>query len=175
MTEFADNHDPAPENKQQKPLLDDQPPPVRIHPPLLLLIVAVLAMIAEWLLPSDVVMAALPRIPVAIIGSVITGIGLWCVINAVVIMRAARTNIPTFKPALAVVREGVFARNPIYLGVVLSLFGLALILPSGWLLLLAPLTGLILHGFVIKPEEAYMAARFGADYQDYANQTPRWM
>ena len=45
---------------------------------------------------------------------------------------------------------------------------------SVWPLLLPALLGVMQFG-VIRREEAYLGARFGAPYHDYCNTTRRWL
>lgn len=80
------------------------------------------------------------------------------------------------QPTTAVVTQGVYAysRNPTYLGGLLALAGIGLATNWPWLLImLVPMivaTDLIL----IRPEERYLAAKFGADYETYRSRVRRW-
>ena len=80
------------------------------------------------------------------------------------------------QPTTAVVTQGVYAysRNPTYLGGLLALAGIGLATNWPWLLImLVPMivaTDLIL----IRPEERYLAAKFGADYENYRSRVRRW-
>jgi protein-S-isoprenylcysteine O-methyltransferase Ste14 len=75
------------------------------------------------------------------------------------------------------VREGFYAhsRNPMYVGNFLILTGIALIYNSRWVYLI------ILPGFVlgilaiIKAEEDFLAAKFGAEYDDYCRRVNRFL
>ena len=72
---------------------------------------------------------------------------------------------------------GVFARtrNPMYLGMTIGMFGLALGLGSSWLLLLSLINPFLLQKLAIEPEEAYLTRRFGADYTAFCKRVPRWI
>ncbi len=79
-------------------------------------------------------------------------------------------------PTTYLVEDGIFtlSRNPIYLGGVLFMAGLAMFFDAPWL---APATaGLILaaHYILILPEERYLGARFKARYGDYCERVRRW-
>lgn len=91
--------------------------------------------------------------------------------------RRAGTNIPPDEPALVVVTGGPyrFTRNPMYLGILGLLFGLALIFRLEWALVLWPVLALLLHFGVVKREERYMAAKFGAPYESLLKKTRRWV
>ena len=86
------------------------------------------------------------------------------------------TNIQPWKPALTLVTEGIYARmrNPMYVGLTLLLFGLAVALASDWMLILAVPTVLLLHFGVVKREERYLEATFGESYRAYMRRVPRY-
>jgi protein-S-isoprenylcysteine O-methyltransferase Ste14 len=96
---------------------------------------------------------------------------------AVNAMRKAETNIPTWEPTLALVTEGVYARsrNPIYLAFIILLTGIGMLFSSDWLMLLLLPFLLVIHFGVIRREEEYLLARFGAPYADYMKRTPRYI
>ncbi|WP_162886306.1 methyltransferase family protein [Streptococcus chenjunshii] len=74
-------------------------------------------------------------------------------------------------------RRGIyrFSRNPMYLGMTVLLFawGIYLQAVSGFLGVL--LFVLYLTQFQIKPEERFLFKKFGPLYQDYCQQTRRWL
>ena len=74
------------------------------------------------------------------------------------------------------VTDGVFrwTRNPGYLGILITLFGVALIFAFDWLLILIVPTWVILNLTVVRHEELYLRHKFGAAYQDYAKRVPRY-
>ncbi|MEL6362784.1 MAG: isoprenylcysteine carboxylmethyltransferase family protein, partial [Pseudomonadota bacterium] len=59
----------------------------------------------------------------------------------------------------------------------MMLFGAGFAFASGnlWALLTTGLAGLVLHFFVILPEERYLSAKFGIEYTDYTRRTRRWI
>ncbi|MEO0393058.1 MAG: isoprenylcysteine carboxylmethyltransferase family protein [Pseudomonadota bacterium] len=155
--------------------LPTDPPPVMIHPPLLIAFAALDVALLEWFVPVNF-FAGLPRLPVMIIGVIALLLGAFFIIAAIGHMHRRGTNIPTFQPTRCLVTDGVFAfsRNPIYLGLILAMGGVALTLPSFWTLLATPLVALVLHRGVIRQEEAYLAQYFGDQYRDYRQNTARW-
>jgi len=68
-----------------------------------------------------------------------------------------------------------FSRNPIYLGNTLALFGLALALRWGWLILLIPVTVTAVVWLAISREEHHREIRFGEAWRDYASKVRRWL
>jgi len=68
-----------------------------------------------------------------------------------------------------------FTRNPVYLGMVLGLIGLAIAFNSLWLLMaLVPFALVIRYG-VITREEAYLERKFGDVYRRYRARVRRWL
>jgi protein-S-isoprenylcysteine O-methyltransferase Ste14 len=67
------------------------------------------------------------------------------------------------------------SRNPWYLGHFAAYAGCALILPSVWALLALPVgIGLVWWGAVL-PEERFLRAEFGDEYEAYARRVRRWL
>jgi protein-S-isoprenylcysteine O-methyltransferase Ste14 len=110
-----------------------------------------------------------------------SGIALLCAVlllgAAAHEMRKAKTNIPTWEPTLALVTEGVYARsrNPIYLAFIIFLIGVGMMFNSDWLFVLLVPFVLIIHYGVIRREERYLLARFGAQYAGYVQRVPRYI
>jgi protein-S-isoprenylcysteine O-methyltransferase Ste14 len=110
-----------------------------------------------------------------------SGIALLCAVlllgGAAFEMRKAKTNIPTWEPTLALVTDGVYARtrNPIYLAFIIFLIGTGMLFNSDWLFVMLVPFVLIIHYGVIRREERYLLARFGAPYADYMKQVPRYL
>jgi protein-S-isoprenylcysteine O-methyltransferase Ste14 len=91
----------------------------------------------------------------------------------------ARQGQPTDPglPTSEVVTTGVFSvsRNPLYLGVVCFLVGVALAVNLPWVLILLLPSLVACHYVLIAPEERYLAARFGEEYCVYAATVHRWI
>ncbi len=80
-------------------------------------------------------------------------------------------------PTSKVVSTGVFSvsRNPLYLGGVCILVGIALALNLPWVLVLLLLAIVACHYVLIAPEERYLAAKFGQEYAMYVASVHRWL
>lgn len=76
-----------------------------------------------------------------------------------------------------VVTTGIYriTRNPMYLGLVLILLGLALYRASPWTMLGPLAFAAYITRFQILPEERALTARFGAAYTAYCTQVRRWL
>lgn len=66
-------------------------------------------------------------------------------------------------------------RNPIYLGEVLILFGLAELSKNVWFAAAAVVFAVLVTIVQILPEERHLEARFGDAYRDYKRRSRRWI
>ena len=80
-------------------------------------------------------------------------------------------------PTSKLVTTGVFSisRNPLYLGGVLFLTGIALMFNLGWVFTFLVPSILACHYILIVPEEKYLAEKFGEKYHVYAAKVYRWL
>ncbi len=80
-------------------------------------------------------------------------------------------------PTSNIVTTGVFSisRNPIYLGAVCFLIGIALAVNLPWVLVLLLPALVACHYVLIAPEERYLAVKFGEEYRSYAASVHRWI
>lgn len=110
-------------------------------------------------------------------GAVLVVLGLMFVVLAR--RELARQSQPTAPglPTTKLVTTGIFSvsRNPLYLGGVCPLAGIALVLNLPWSLvfLLPAIVGC--HYLLIAPEEHYLAAKFDQEYAQYAAAVRRWL
>lgn len=143
-------------------------------PPLLHLaaLVAGVALHAGWPLR-----AALPPTVSRVIGAALL-VGAALLIGwGIRSLRRADTPLDPNRTALHLVTSGAFAltRNPLYLGLSLAHAGLALLVPSIWLLVSALTATLLVHAGVIRPEEQRLDAAFGEVYRAYRARVRRWL
>ena len=69
-----------------------------------------------------------------------------------------------------------FSRHPMYVAMVLILFGVSIISASWVFLLFAIITVVgVTRPFSVKIEEAQCLGHYGAAYREYMNRTPRWI
>jgi protein-S-isoprenylcysteine O-methyltransferase Ste14 len=80
-------------------------------------------------------------------------------------------------PTSTVVKTGVFSvsRNPLYLGSVIVIFGIALTLNILWTLVTLLLSIIICLYVLIIPEEQYLAVKFGDEFKEYTASVHRWL
>jgi len=105
--------------------------------------------------------------------------GVLILFTAVRIFGRSNTTVNPIEPEKAehLVTSGLyrFSRNPMYLGMLLVLIGGALLLQNV-AAFLAPLAyALSMTHLQIMPEERVLRAKFGSAYEDYRQQTRRWI
>lgn len=76
-----------------------------------------------------------------------------------------------------IVTTGVFSfsRNPLYLGGIAVLVGLALVLNLPWLIALLLPAIAACRSILIAPEERYLLDKFGEEYRSYTGKVGRWI
>lgn len=75
------------------------------------------------------------------------------------------------------VRKGLYrvSRNPMYVGVLLAVFGQALIYASAGIAFYGAALWLCFHLVVVLLEEPHLRRERGRSYDDYRRQVPRWL
>jgi len=104
-------------------------------------------------------------------------IGLTPLFAAAREMRRAKTTFVPRRDPDALVTSGVFTitRNPMYLGMLIILAAAVMFWGSYLALLLLPAFYLVIEARFITGEEAMMRQHFGAAFDQYADQTRRWL
>jgi protein-S-isoprenylcysteine O-methyltransferase Ste14 len=74
------------------------------------------------------------------------------------------------------ITSGLFkiSRNPIFLGVMIANFGLFLVLPNAFTLLIISLSTISINT-QIRLEETFLLKEFGDQYSKYKNRVNRWI
>ena len=99
----------------------------------------------------------------------------WTVIAQSQMGEAWRIGIDSEHSA-PLVQTGLFriSRNPIYIGVVVTLLGLFLTIPNALTLLILAL-GLVLTGVQIRLEEEHLRRMYPIEYAEYSRRVRRWI
>ncbi len=94
-----------------------------------------------------------------------------------ILFTSRKTTLFVGQPSSQLVREGPFrfSRNPMYVGVVVSLLGLALWVGTWSLYLVVPVTVLIFNFVHIPHEERLLREAFGGRYLAYSKDVRRWL
>lgn len=109
----------------------------------------------------------------------LVAIGQSISISGILLFRRAGTTVNPLKPdaASSLVTNGIyrFTRNPMYVGMLLTLLGWAVFLWSPPALFYLAVFVLYINRFQIEPEERVLSSRFGADYAAYQTRVRRWL
>ena len=145
----------------------------KIPPPLVLLIFSFLINYTKNIFPQ----LEIGRKDVFGFTLIIFGIIIF--LSAIILFKKYKTTITPINPSSAtkLVVNGIYklSRNPMYLGLLLILFGISIILnPIGGLFLI-PLFILYMNFFQIIPEEKAMADLFKDEFLKYKKNVRRWI
>jgi len=115
--------------------------------------------------------ARLPGLVLVVLGA---ALALWCIGAFALVGRGTPAPFDAPREFVAV-GPYRYVRNPMYLGALLILVGVALFL--GWPSALAVAAGFVLlaHVFVLLYEEPTLERRFGASYREYKRAVERWL
>jgi protein-S-isoprenylcysteine O-methyltransferase Ste14 len=147
--------------------------PKRILPPTYFLGSLALMAALAYALPITEVVAwrwrALGVAPIAV--------GVWLNLAADRAFRTRGTTVKPFEHSTALLTDGVFrfTRNPMYLGMTLILFGVALLLGALTPFLVGAAFVVVIKIRFIPVEERMLAETFGDVWEAYRARTPRWI
>jgi protein-S-isoprenylcysteine O-methyltransferase Ste14 len=106
---------------------------------------------------------------------VLVGLGLNLVADQA--FKRHNTTVKPFQESTALVRDGVFhlTRNPMYVGIVLMLAGVALLAGSAtpWIAVVA--FGVLIDRRFVRSEEAMLEETFGEEFRRYKREVRRWI
>lgn len=144
-------------------------------PPAIAVIVVMLAAALEHLVPSGGfhLLGFAPRL---VVGAAIVLGGLALARAGERRFAGAGTEVMPWRPATALVTDGIYRRlrNPMYVGLGVTLVGLAIAFDSVWMLVLIVPAGLVLHYGVVLREERYLTRKFGEPYRRFMAEVPRY-
>jgi len=150
-------------------------PGVRIMPPLVFLLNLLAGVILHWAAPWPVPGLSLTLGLAA--GLLLAGAGIAFMMWGHTLFTRLGVNVKTIRPASMLVATGAYAwsRNPMYVGFLAILAGLGLAAGSVWMVLTVLPMAFYLGLYVIPREEAYLARRFGVEYETYRRAVRRWL
>ncbi|MGH8178765.1 MAG: methyltransferase family protein [Steroidobacter sp.] len=99
---------------------------------------------------------------------------LWCVRDFYV---SGKGTLAPWAPPEKLVVAGLYrySRNPMYVAVVLVLFGWAIAFASASLLVYALAVAVAFHLRVVLGEEPWLARTHGGEWEQYSSRVPRWL
>ena len=148
---------------------------LKIPPPVYALSIALLM----WLLSQHAPVVQLISSPWNKVGLAIIIIAGMFDLWSLFLFIKKKTTINPLSPknTTGLVTTGLYkvSRNPMYVGMLLMLFGYAIWLGSVTSFLVVPLFYLVITKMQIKPEEVILEENFGQEYMDYKNSVRRWL
>ncbi len=91
--------------------------------------------------------------------------------------KEVNTTVKPFEEPTCLMTEGVFriSRNPMYLGMLLILFGLSILLGSISPFIVVLIFGRLINRRFIQIEEKMLLEKFGDEWRHYKNKVRRWI
>ncbi|MBO9999410.1 MAG: isoprenylcysteine carboxylmethyltransferase family protein [Cyanobacteria bacterium SID2] len=116
-------------------------------------------------------------LPIDLIGILPFILGLGIAKHGSDIFEKTGTNIETFNDPDILVTDGLYqmSRNPMYLGFLIALLGVAIILGNFLSLVVVIGFFIVTDRWYIQFEEAAMSKKFGEQYAAYKLKTRRWL
>jgi len=138
------------------------------------LLLSILAMIAlHLLIPVHMVVPASWNL----LGLLPLALGVAINLMADQAFHRAKTTVKPLDQPTVLIRDGVFrfSRNPMYLGFVLILLGLAILLRSLTPFFIIPIFAVWMDRLFIPAEEANLKRAFGQTWLEYSARVRRWL
>lgn len=142
-------------------------------PPLLMILCIIgMILIHEYGSPTLVIPSSIKAF-----GYLVILVGVALPVWSAYIFRRRETNILPYKSPDKMVTEGpfLFSRNPMYLGMLLVILGIAIRLGSLESLPFVVLFFVVANWWYIPFEETKMKAAFGDAFDDYKGKVRRWL
>jgi protein-S-isoprenylcysteine O-methyltransferase Ste14 len=115
--------------------------------------------------------------PFTYLGWILFSAGVAAAVSVKLSFDRVGTPIKPYEISEHLVTDGLFAysRNPVYVGMILGLSGIAVILGTLSPALVVPVFAYIIRSRFIAVEERMLEERFGDAYRDYTSAVRRWI
>ncbi len=115
--------------------------------------------------------------PVTYSGAILIAIGLIIVVWSAALFGKAGTPIKPFEESTQLVTKGMYqvTRNPMYLGMVVILLGIALQFGTISPFIPIPIFVWLIQTIFISNEEIALERTFGGEYREYKERVRRWL
>ncbi len=145
----------------------------KILPPVYFLAAVLLMVGLNYFVPVQTILNA----PITYLGVGMIAFGLFIVMWPAVTFGKAGTPIKPFEGSTHLVTNGMYriTRNPMYLGMVVVLLGIAVLFGNASPFLIAPMFGWLIQTKFVKFEEALLEKTFGDEYLRYKQKVRRWL
>ncbi len=145
----------------------------KILPPVYFLAAVLLMVGLNYFVPVQTILNA----PITYSGAGMIAFGLFIVMWPAVTFGKVGTPIKPFEDSTRLVTNGMYriTRNPMYLGMVVVLLGIAVLLGNASPFLIAPMFGWLIQTKFVKFEEALLEKTFGDEYLRYKQKVRRWL
>jgi protein-S-isoprenylcysteine O-methyltransferase Ste14 len=143
------------------------------YPPIWFLLFALVALGLARFTPGQLALGP----SITYLASILAALGGLLALWARLMFLRARINVHPHREASRLVTHGVYriSRNPMYLGLLLTLCAWVIWLQNLLGLVLPPLFVLLINYLHIEPEERRLESSFGTSYRNYLSQTRRWL
>jgi protein-S-isoprenylcysteine O-methyltransferase Ste14 len=151
-------------------------PGVIAPPPLIATFAVVFGLLLDRTVPAPMLAGTFGLYQRIVLGFFVAIAGGALAVAAERQFKTVGTNVPPWKPSLALATAGIYQRmrNPMYVGLILLTGGIGIALASDWTMVLLIPMALVLHFGVVLREERYLEAKFGEAYRRYMARVPRW-
>ena len=145
----------------------------RILPPVYLLVAITAMIVLHFLSPVRKVIVH----PYNYLGMLLVLLGLVANIWSGIYFIKRKTTFMPFERSVQLVTDGPFrlSRNPMYVGMVVMLIGVAVLLGSVTPWVMLPAFAVLIDRWFIVFEEKAMAETLGQEYLDYKQRVRRWI
>jgi protein-S-isoprenylcysteine O-methyltransferase Ste14 len=146
---------------------------LRLMPTHYLLLSILLMLALHFLLPLRTILP----LPWNLVGLIPLIVGVIFNLAADRDFHRAGTTVKPYEESATLLTEGVFrySRNPMYMGFVFILIGIAILLRTLTPWLIIPFFVVLMDKIFIRVEEKMLEARFGTDWQSYRTKVKRWI
>jgi len=145
----------------------------KIMPPTWMLVAIIAMLVFHFLLPIAKIVPTLWNLTGLVF--LVSGITLNLIADRA--FQRVGTTVKPYQESSSLVTNGVFqiSRNPMYLGMVLILIGVAVFLRTLSPLLVVIPFAILIDQIYIRVEEQMLTEKFGATWQTYKAKTRRWL
>jgi protein-S-isoprenylcysteine O-methyltransferase Ste14 len=143
------------------------------HPPVFYFLAIILGLVFDKIYPLSFIF----REASLVLGIINITLGVLVIAVGGKIFLKHRQNPSVHASSSQIFQSGIFgySRNPIYLGMLLLVLGVALQFNILWIaIFMVPLI-LVMNRLVIEKEEIYLARKFGEKYFEYKKCVRRWI